>query len=90
MKTKSKTASANDAENLPLSKDFFKRAQLGTMHVKPPRVEANRKQAERSKHMVGLDPEVAKVFKDSDSVNNVLRAIIGNLPQTEKKPRKSA
>jgi len=42
--------------------------------------EVVRRLAERSKRTVGLDPDVAQVFPDSESVNNVLRAIIANLP----------
>ncbi len=29
-----------------------------------------------------LDPDVAEYFKDSESVNRLLRALIGNMPQT--------
>jgi hypothetical protein len=28
-----------------------------------------------------LDPDVAEYFKDSESVNRILRALIGNMPQ---------
>jgi hypothetical protein len=39
---------------------------------------------------VQLDPDVAKVFGDSESVNRVLRAIIAARPSTVGKRRKSA
>ena len=39
---------------------------------------------------VQLDPDVAKVFGDSESVNRVLRAIITATPATVGKRRKSA
>jgi hypothetical protein len=39
---------------------------------------------------VGLDADVARVFRDSESVNRALRAIIGMIPIREKKRRKSA
>jgi len=39
---------------------------------------------------VQLDPDVAKVFGDSASVNRVLRAIIVTLPVVERKRRRSA
>jgi hypothetical protein len=39
---------------------------------------------------VGLDADVARVFRDSESVNKALRAIIGVIPIREKKRRKSA
>jgi hypothetical protein len=42
--------------------------------------DAVRKLAARSKRVVGLDPDVAKVFSDSESVNRVLRAIIEHMP----------
>lgn len=41
-------------------------------------------------HMIGLDPDVARVFKDSESVNKVLRAIIATLPVQAMRRRKSA
>jgi hypothetical protein len=52
--------------------------------------DAVKKLAERSKRVVGLDPDVARVFRDSESVNKALRAIIEVVPVQEKKRRKSA
>ncbi len=76
MKKKSKTAQAVDPENPPLPPEFFKRATMGRMHVKPTtRVE--------------LDPDVAKVFSTSQAVNSVLRGVIQGL-STGKKRKKSA
>jgi hypothetical protein len=59
MKKKSKIGSAIDPENPPLNREFFKRAKLGKMHVKPTRVD--------------LDPDVARDFRTSKEVNEALR-----------------
>lgn len=45
---------------------------------------------ERSRRTVGLDADVARVFRDSESVNAALRAIMQVIPLREKKRRKSA
>jgi hypothetical protein len=37
--------------------------------------------AARSKRVVGLDPDVAKVFPDAEAVNGMLRAIITGFPK---------
>ena len=42
--------------------------------------ETVRRLADQSKRMVGLDADVARVFKDSESVNAVLRAIVASVP----------
>ncbi len=39
---------------------------------------------------VHLDPDVAVVFKDSETVNKVLRALIDVMPSNQKKFRKTA
>ncbi|HEX4053292.1 MAG TPA: hypothetical protein VHX86_03415 [Tepidisphaeraceae bacterium] len=52
--------------------------------------EVVKKLAERSKRTVGLDADVSRVFRDSESVNNALRAIIRLVLPREKKRRKSA
>jgi hypothetical protein len=39
---------------------------------------------------VQLDPDVAKVFGDSASVNRVLRAIIMTMPASDRKRKKTA
>jgi hypothetical protein len=44
----------------------------------------------RASRFVGLDPDVARVFRDSESVNKVLRAIIEMVPVREKRRGKSA
>jgi hypothetical protein len=62
--------------DLPVEIDFRK---MGLVVRGPAAV---KKVLERSRRTVGLDPDVAKVFGDSESVNNVLRAIIANLPPT--------
>ena len=38
-----------------------------------------------SRRIVELDPDVAKVFKNSQSVNDVLRAIIAHMPAKRRK-----
>ncbi|MGH9800133.1 MAG: hypothetical protein ACRD82_07195, partial [Blastocatellia bacterium] len=35
---------------------------------------------DRSQVVIALDPDVAKIFSDSTSVNNVLRALIATIP----------
>ena len=42
----------------------------------------NRFVLKEDQQAVILDPDVAKYFRDSKSVNRVLRAIIMNMPQT--------
>ena len=39
---------------------------------------------DRSHVVVALDPDVAKIFSDSQSVNNVLRALITTMPNIVK------
>jgi hypothetical protein len=41
----------------------------------------NRFALKEDQQIVILDPDVAKHFKDSESVNRVLRALIANMPQ---------
>jgi len=53
-------------------------------------IEAVRKLSDRSKCLVGLDPDVARVFKSADQVNKVLRAIIATVPSLEKSRKKIA
>lgn len=38
--------------------------------------------------IVLLDPDVARVFKDGESVNKVLRALIGAMPAIPKRARR--
>ena len=49
-------------------------------------VETVRMLAERSKHVIGLDPDVAKVFRSADQVNRALRKVIelGNVTSGKK------
>ncbi len=44
----------------------------------------------KSRKQVQLDSDVAVVFKDSETVNNVLRALIHVMPGNQKKFRKTA
>lgn len=41
----------------------------------------NRFTIREDQRVIILDPDVAEHFKDSESVNRLLRAVIGNLPQ---------
>jgi hypothetical protein len=45
---------------------------------------------EKKRVIVSLDPDVAKVFSDSESVNNVLRALITTMPTGSKRQAKKA
>jgi hypothetical protein len=40
--------------------------------------------------MVILEPDVAKVFTTTESVNEVLRALITTMPKPEQKPKRRA
>ena len=44
----------------------------------------------RQKRLVTLEPDVYKVFKTSESVNNVLRAIIQSVPKQNKRKFQNA
>ena len=41
----------------------------------------------RGSNIVVLDPDVAKVFSDSESVNRALRALVGIIQQQSQKAR---
>ncbi len=41
----------------------------------------NRFALKENQRAIILDPDVAEFFEDSESVNRILRAIIGNIPQ---------
>lgn len=72
------------AYDLPVELDVTKLRHVGRG------VEAVEQLLKRSKYMVGLDPDVAKVFKDGESVNRTLRAIISALPVAENKRKRKA
>lgn len=38
----------------------------------------------RGSHVVVIDPDVAQVFSDSESVNRALRALVGIIQESEK------
>lgn len=71
----------DDLEIAPFTAEQMRRGVMGKYY---------RQVAERSRRVIGLDPDVARVFKNSESVNKVLRAIIATLPPAEKGRRKSA
>lgn len=72
------------AADIPPELDFTKLRHVGDGP------EIVRRLAERSKHVVGLDPDVAKVFPDAEAVNTVLRAIIMSLPRESTRKRKKS
>jgi hypothetical protein len=76
-------ASDNGLEIAPTPPEFFKSATMGR-HYK------EYSQGASLVRLVTLEEDVAAVFKDSKSVNGVLRAIIKNLPQTNVKKRKKS
>lgn len=62
------------AYELPAEVDVKKIRRVGTG------AETVRRLAERARRTIGLDPDVARVFPDSEAVNSVLRAIIASVP----------
>ncbi|MGE0087416.1 MAG: hypothetical protein AB7S75_23660 [Desulfococcaceae bacterium] len=42
-----------------------------------------------SRRMIILDPDIAKIFNTSESVNKILRAIIAAMPEIETEHRKN-
>jgi hypothetical protein len=44
-------------------------------------IETVKRLAASSRRTIGLDPDVAKVFPDSEAVNGMLRAIISSMPK---------
>jgi hypothetical protein len=88
MKKQSKKNSAvdDDLEIPETPPSFFKKAVMGKYYN-----EYVRQHGRRPVMAVTLEEDVAAVFKDSASVNSVLRAIIKSLPATNmRKRRKSA
>ena len=68
-----------------VSKDMLAEYKFDYSKAKPNRF-AGRLSKERV--VVLLDPEVSRVFKTSESVNTVLRALVAALPERSKgKPR---
>ena len=45
------------------------------------KVKPNRFALREDQRVIILDPDVAEYFKDLESVNRILRALIGNMPQ---------
>lgn len=75
---------SDDDLNIPQTPaSFFKTAVVGKYYK-----EYAGRHGEKSIAAVILEDDVAAVFKDSKSVNDVLRAIIRNLPETELKKLK--
>lgn len=81
---KGSTKVSDDLDVPPTPPVFFKKAVMGKYFKQYT-------QGRRFVRAVSLEQDVAAVFKDSNSVNKVLRAIIKSLPQGNlRKRRKSA
>jgi hypothetical protein len=87
MKKRLKKNFADDDLEIPETPpEFFKNAVVGKYYN-----EYVRRHGRRPVKAVTLEEDVAVVFKDSESVNNVLRALIKNFPAGNiRKRRKSA
>ena len=70
------------AYELPAEVDVKKMRRVGTG------TETVKRLAERSRRTIGLDPDVARVFPDSEAVNAVSRAIIASVPAIRPSPAK--
>ena len=68
----------------PTPQGFFKKGVMGKYYR-----EYIREHGRKPVRAVTLEEDVAAVFKDSESVNNVLRAIIVSMPVVKKR-KKSA
>lgn len=68
MSTSKKNETAND--------DLLPEYNFNYRKAKP-----NRFALHDDQRVIILDPDVAEYFKDSESVNRILRALIGNMPQ---------
>jgi hypothetical protein len=68
MSTTNKDETAND--------DMLPEYNFDYRKAKPNRFALNDDQ-----RVIILDPDVTEYFKDSESVNRILRALIGNMPQ---------
>lgn len=87
MKKQSKRGSAadDDQEIPPTPPEFFKKATMGKYYK-----EYVSRRGRKPFMAVTLEEDVAAVFQDSDSVNNLLRAVIQNLPRNAGQRKKSA
>ena len=77
MKKKSDNDSRDDADLdiPPVTREEMRRGVMGKYA----------REGGGAHRFVELEPDVAKVFRDSDSVNEVLRAIIKHMPARQKK-----
>jgi len=66
---------------MPTSNDNEKDDLLVEYEFDYKKAKRNRFALEEEQQVVILDADVAKHFKDSESVNRVLRALIVNMPQ---------
>ena len=54
-------------------------------HINVPPSNAPRPERYKQSHVIKLDPDVAEVFPDSESVNRALRALVGIIKHQEDK-----
>jgi hypothetical protein len=83
MKKKSKHDSGDELDIPETPGSFYKTAVIGKYYN-----EYVRRRGAKPVVAVVLEEDVAAVFKDSKSVNDVLRAIIQNLPKADLKKLK--
>lgn len=69
-------------KKMPISNNDPKDDLLPEYDFDYSKAKPNRFALKSDQQIVILDPDVAKHFKDSESVNRVLRALIMNMPQT--------
>ncbi len=66
----------SNSKNNPANDELLPEYDFDYSKAKP-----NRFALKENQRVVILDPDVAEYFADSESVNRILRAIIGNMPQ---------
>ena len=67
----------SNSKSDPINDDLLPEYEFDYSKAKP-----NRFALKDNQRVIVLDPDVAEYFADSESVNRVLRAIIGSMPQT--------
>jgi hypothetical protein len=77
-KTKTSNADPSAADDLRPEYDFDYR------NARPNRFAGR---IDRNRRLIVLDPDVSEVFTTAESVNTVLRALIGTMPPLAKKSR---
>jgi hypothetical protein len=79
---KQRGRSARIMKKMPISKEQDQEDDLLSEYSFDYRkAKSNRFAIREDQRVIVLDPDVAEHFKDSESVNRLLRALIGNMPQ---------